>query len=248
MKAPGFLVRMTLAALLALSSSVRADDLVVAAAASLTDALTEIGRAYESRTHTKVVFDFGATSALARQIQAGAPADVFFSADVEHVEQLEQAGLVAHGARRDVLSNTLAIVVPADATAPVKTAADLVPLAHVALADPETVPAGVYAATYLRGLGLWEAIRPHVVPTLDVRAALAAVEGGHADAAIVYRTDAVLSHRVRVAFDVPRDQGPKIVYALAPLLHAKGGTDDLVRALTSPEARVAYERYGFLVL
>ena len=226
----------------------RGEELMLAAAASLTDALQEVCRPWQERTGTTVRFDFGATSALARQIREGAPADVFFSADREHMQELEAAGMVAPGARREVLSNVLVIVVPSGSTRAIRKPADLASLSHVALADPESVPAGVYARKYLQSVGMWEAVRERVVPTLDVRAALAAVEGEHADAAIVYRTDAALSRRVRVAFEVPRADGPEIVYTVAPLASAKPAARDLVRYLTSPEARAVYGRYGFVVL
>jgi len=127
---------------------------------------------------------------------------------------------------------------------------DLLEVKYLALASPEAVPAGVYAKTYFESIGLWDDIRAKVVPTLDVRATLAAVEGGHADAGIVYRTDAALSKRVRTAFDVPRDQGPPIVYPLAPLAASKRGeaARAVVRYLIAREAIAVYDRFGFLVI
>jgi len=225
------------------------EELLVFAAASLTDALKDVGRLYEAAGGDHVVFNFGASSDLSRQIVAGAPADVFFSADTARMDEVERAGLVAHADRVDVLSNVLAVIVPKASAAPPKTAADLVAFHHIALADPEAVPAGVYARTYLQSAGVWDRIRDAVVPAVDVRAALAAVEGEHADAGIVYRTDAATSSRVRVAFEVPRDAVPRIVYPVAPIAASKKkGTPALVRYLTGPEAVKVYERYGFLVL
>jgi molybdate transport system substrate-binding protein len=240
---------LTLVALLASPVLARAEEILVFAAASLTDALKEIGHAYEAKSSDRVVFSFGASNDLARQIRTGAPADVFFSADTTQMGELEQAGLVAHDARRDVLSNTLAVVVPKAAeTAPAKPA-DLTSVHRLALANPDSVPAGIYARTYLQANGLWDTLRDRVVPTLDVRAALAAVESENADAAIVYRTDAASSSKVRVAFVVPREQGPPIVYPLAPLVGSKKqGTAGLVRYLAGPEAARVYERLGFVVL
>jgi molybdate transport system substrate-binding protein len=235
-------------AVVAAAAPARAEELLVAAAASLTDTLQEVGRAHAARTGTTVEFNFGPTGALTKQLLAGAPADAFFSADVEHVVELERAGLVAPGARVELLSNVLVVIVPSDSRLALAAAADLVPLPKLALADPESVPAGTYARTWLQSRGVWEKLREHVVPTLDVRAALAAVEGAHADAGVVYRTDAAVSKRVRVAFEVPAAEGPRIVYALAPLAKAKPATAELMRTLASPEARAVYRRYGFAVL
>ena len=225
------------------------EEISVFAAASLTDALKDVGKLYDAASGNHVVFNFGASSDLARQIVAGAPADVFFAADSARMDEIERAGLVAHGERVDVLSNVLAVIVPKGSRASVAGPADLAGLGHVAVADPEAVPAGIYARTYLQSVGVWEKLRDKIVPTVDVRAALAAVEGEHADAGIVYRTDAVTSSRVRVAFEVPRERGPPIVYPLAPIAASKKkDTRALVRYLTGPEAVKVYERYGFLVV
>ena len=226
-----------------------ADEIVVFAAASLTDVLGDLGRAWQAKSKGTVTFNFGASSDLARQIEAGAPADVFFSADVPRMDEVERAGLVDPEARRAVLSNVLVVVVPKAATTEVAAASDLAKLTKIAVADPDAVPAGVYAKKYLESQGLWSAIVPKVVPTLDVRAALAAVEGEHVEAGIVYRTDAAIAQNVRVAFEVPRGEGPPIVYPLAPLkASTKAGTREFVAFLQSSEARAVYERFGFLVL
>ncbi len=238
-----------LAALLTLAVPARAADVLVFAAASLTDALEEIGRVYDARGADRLRFDFGASSDLARQIAAGAPADVFFSADPARLDELEHAGLVAPAERRNVLSNTLVVVVPRASKAVFTVARDLLIVDRLALADPETVPAGIYARQWLEEAGLWTPLQARVVPTLDVRATLAAVAGEHADAGIVYRTDAAIEPRVRTALAVPRQQGPVIVYALAPLVGAKaGGARAAAAFLAGAEARPIYERYGFVVL
>ena len=226
-----------------------ADELLVFAASSLTDALRDIGARYERSSGHKVVFNLGASNDLARQIQAGAPADVFFSADVIQMDALERAGLVNGAERLNVLSNTLVAVVPVASTSKLVAAADLVRVKRLALADPQAVPAGVYARKYLESIGLWDKLKDRVVPTLNVRAALSAVESENADAGIVYRTDAALSKRVRAAFEVPPERGPKIVYALAPIAASRNpGTRDFVRYLASPDAIQIYERHGFRVL
>jgi molybdate transport system substrate-binding protein len=235
--------------LLSLCAPVSAEEVTLFGAASLTDVLREAGTAFEARTGHKVMFNFGASNDLARQIQAGAPADVFFSADTPQMDVLEKAGLVKGEERVDVLSNALVIVVPASSTRALSSAADLLGCPRIALADPQAVPAGIYARTYLESLDLWGKIKDKVVPMLNVRAALAAVESEHADAAIVYRTDAAISPRVKVAFEVPADRGPRIVYPLASIVGSKkAATAELRRFLTSPEALSIYAKQGFVVL
>lgn len=236
-------------ALLAFAAPVAADEVVVYAAASLTDCLQELARGFETASGHKVVFSFGGSNDLARQIKAGAPADVFFSADKAQMDGLEVAGLVRARDGVNLLSNVLVIVVPAESTGRLNTPADLPAVNRLALADPQGVPAGIYARTWLESIGLWAKIEDKVVPTLNVRAALSAVESGNVDAGIVYRTDAVVSKRVKVAFEVPKSQGPPIVYPLAPLVRStKPATAELVRYLTAAAARDIYRRYGFVVL
>jgi molybdate transport system substrate-binding protein len=228
---------------------VRAEEVLVFAAASLTDALKDVGRLFEAATGHSVAFNFGGSSDLARQIKAGAPADVFFSADLARMDELERAGLVRAEDRVSLLSNVLVVIVPADSRAVVKAPSDLAGFRHLALANPESVPAGIYARRWLASLGLWERLKDRVVPTLDVRAALAAVEAENADAGIVYRTDAALSKRVRVALEVPRDQGPKITYALAALAGpGRAGTRALRAFLASPAALEVFHRHGFEII
>lgn len=219
------------------------------AAASLTDALAEIGKAYEASSGNRLVINLGASNDLARQIRAGAPADLFFSADEAQMDALQEEGLVRAEDRVDVLSNTLVVVVPAASGRTIASPQDLVGVSRIALADPEAVPAGVYAREYLESAGVWTRVKDKVIPALNVRAALAAVESERAEAGIVYRSDAAISKRVKVAFEVPREKGPRIVYPLATLAASKkSGAAALRRFLTSPAAAAVYARYGFLVL
>ena len=225
--------------------------LTVFAAASLTDALSEIGEGYERETGTKVAFNFGASSALARQIEDGAPADLFVSADEAKVDGLLTKKLVDPGTRRELLSNRLVIVVAAENGTKVSAPADLAtPAVRVlALAEPQIVPAGIYAKAYLGKVGLWPKVIDKVVPTENVRAALAAVESGNADAAIVYATDAGISKRVRVAVAIPEADTPRIVYVAAVPVGAKnaaGGRSFLER-LSSESASGVFRRHGFVV-
>ena len=222
-------------------------EVLVFGAASLTESLQDLGRAYEAASGTKVVFSFGASSDLARQIQAGAPADVFFSADTARMDSLEKAGLVEAGDRREFLSNRLVVVVPSDSTRKVSTPEDLLGLSKIALADPASVPAGIYAKKWLAGLGLWQRIEPKVVPTLDVRSALSAVGSGAVPAAIVYRTDAAVAKSARIAFAV--ENGPEILYSLAPLAGSKNrrAAGEFVLFLSGPRGRSEFVRRGFVI-
>src|SRR5262249_4114012 len=158
----------------------------VFAAASLTESLQEIAAAYERTSGVKVVFNFGASSTLARQIEEGAPADIFFSADDARMNGLEAKRLIVKQTGRDGLCNTVVIVVPVDGGVTVRSPADLArpEVRRVALGNPQAVPIGVYARAYLEGLGLWQAVSKKIVPTENVRAALAAVKSGDADASI----------------------------------------------------------------
>jgi molybdate transport system substrate-binding protein len=224
----------------------RFPPLLVFGAASLTESLQEIDRSFEAKTGQTVDFSFGASSDLARQVEAGAPADVFFSADTAKMDALEKEGLVRRSDRREFLSNVLVVVVPKASTAAIASARDLVALPRIALADPAAVPAGIYAKKWLTVEGVWDALAPKVVPTLDVRAALAAVASGDIPAGIVYRTDVATSD-VRVAFTATN--GPAITYSLAPLSRSRHlpAAAAFVAFVDSREGRAVFERHGFLV-
>lgn len=232
----------------ALSAAAPPKEILVFAAASLMESLQDLGRAYEAKTGQKVSYSFGASSDLARQIQAGAPVDVFLSADTAKMDALEKAGLVNAADRREFLSNALVVVVPADSKEKITSANDLLNLPKIALADPAGVPAGVYAKKWLTGLGLWEKVEPKIVPTLDVRASLVAVESGGVPAAIVYRTDAAIAKKSRIAFVV--QNGPAILYSVAPVSASKNpsAARTFVDFLQSPGGRDEFTKRGFLVV
>lgn len=217
----------------------------VSAAASLTDALNAVARTYKA---AEVVFNFGASSLLARQIEEGAPADVFISADEAQMDRLQRRNLIVPRTRRNVLANTLVIVTAPGAPA-IHTPSDLTGVRRLVLADPRIVPAGVYAREYLTRLRLWDRLSHKVIPTENVRAALAVVEAGNADAAIVYKTDSLISRGVRIAFEVPRAEGPKISYPAAVVTDspAKAAAQKFLDYLQSPAARETFRRYGFLL-
>jgi molybdate transport system substrate-binding protein len=239
------------AAAIFLSAAGQTWGLTVFAAASLTDSLKEIGADYTQQTGQKIEFNFEASSVLARQIMVGAPADIFFSADETQMDRLAGKGLIDPATRRDRLGNTLVVVTPADSTLQIQSAADLAgdSVKQIALGDPKAVPAGVYTKAWLMKLKLWDAVKPKVVPTENVRAALAAVASGNVDAGVVYKTDAMISKHVKIAYEVPRADGPDIRYPMA-VVKASAEADaakKFLDYLDSDKAAVIFKRYGFAI-
>jgi molybdate transport system substrate-binding protein len=237
---------------LAVATHVPAAQLTVHAAASLTDAMKEIAPAYEKESGDTVRLNFDASSTLARQIEEGAPADVFLSADEAKMDGLEGKNLLAPGTRKTLLSNTLVIVVPSDSNLAIHSATDLTndsAVKKMALAQPSTVPAGIYAKEYLMKMGLWDKLSSKVIPTQNVRAALAAVESGNVEAGFVYKTDALISKKVKVAYEVPVAEGPKISYPVAALAASQNlpAAKKFLRYLESEPALDIFRRYGFTI-
>ncbi len=233
-------------------STVEAVEILVSAAASLTDSLTEIGKAYESNGKNKVRFNFSSSSELARQIEEGAPADIFFSADVEKMDGLEKKNWIDPASRKNLLSNQLVLVVPDDSRLALRSPKDLLrpEVKRIALAQPETVPVGIYAKKYLEAEGMWLGVAPKIVPMLDVRATLAAVESGNVDAGVVYKTDAAISKKVKVVYEVPSDKGPKIIYPVAAIWGSKNGAvaRHFLDFMTGAPGSAVFKKHGFIVL
>lgn len=232
--------------------AVRAEDILVSAAASLADVLKDVGKAYQAKSRNKVLLTLGPSNFLARQIDEGAPADLFFSADLAQMDSLEKKGRLEPSTRRSFLSNQLVIVVPADAKLKIVSATDLLKpeVKKIALADPSGVPVGVYAKQYLVGERLWNGVAAKVVPVLDVRATLAAVEAGNVEAGIVYKTDAAISSGAKVAFVVPVEKSPKITYPVAVVKDSKrkSAARDFWSFLITAPAISLFKKYGFVVL
>ena len=236
-------------ALLACSALVaQAAEVTVSAAASLTHALREIAPLYEAaHPGQRLQLNFGASGALLQQIAKGAPADVFASADQETMDQAQAQGLVKAEQRRDFVSNTLVVIVPAAGRAP-GSLADLARpgFARIAVGLPASVPVGRYTKSVLDGAGLWGAIEPKMIGANNVRQALDYVARGEVDAGFVYATDAALmTDKVRVALTVPT---PKpIRYPVAPLAQAPNaaGAASFAKFLLGPQAQAVLARYGF---
>jgi molybdate transport system substrate-binding protein len=229
----------------------RTDEILVAAAASLTDVLKEISNGYQSKSKNTVKFNFGPSSGLARQIEEGAPADMFFSADEAQMDALEKNGRLEPGTRKNLLSNQLVIIVPSDSKLAIASPKDLLKseVKRIALAEPP-VPVGAYSSKYLEAEGLWDKIKPKVVPVQDVRATLASVESGNVEAGFVYKTDAAVSKKVKIVYEVPIDKGPKIVYPVAIVKESKrkDTARDFLNYVQTPASKELFKKYGFVVL
>ena len=229
-----------------------ADEILVSAAASLTDVLRKSAAAYQSKSKHTVKFNFGPSNGLARQIEEGAPADIFFSADLPQMDGLDKKGRLEPGTRKNLLSNQLVIIVPADSKLAISSPKDLLKadIKRIALAEPSSVPVGVYSSKYLTDEGLWDQVKPKVVPVQDVRATLASVESGNVEAGFVYKTDAAVSKKVKIVYEVPIDKGPRITYPTAIVKESKrkDAARDFMNYVQSPVAKDAFKKYGFVVL
>lgn len=227
-----------------------AAQVTVFAAASLANALKQVAADYETAAGDRVRFNFAASSVLARQISEGAPADIFFPADEATMDQVAAAGLVVTNTRASLLGNLLVIIVASDSKLKITQPADLASavVKKLALADPKTVPAGIYARAWLEKLQLWPLLEPRIVPLDNVRAALAAVESGNVEVGIVYQTDAALSKNVQVAYQVLAGDGPVISYPVALLKEAPQpeAARRFLAHLKSPAARRVFTSFGFL--
>lgn len=241
-----------IAVLLPVGTAACAEEILVSAAVSLSDALNDIGRSYRQKRKASVRFNFGPSSGLARQIEQGAPADLFFSADLAQMDALEKKSLLEPGTRRNLLSNQLVIIVPADSKLSISAPKDLLKpdVKKIALAEPSSVPVGVYSSKYLADEGLWEQLKTKIIPVQDVRATLAAVESANVEAGFVYKTDAAVSNKVKMVYAVPIEKGPKIIYPVAVVKGSKEKTAarDFMSYLQSAAAKNAFNKYGFGVL
>lgn len=227
------------------------DNVTVYAAASVKDALDEISAAYEKTKGTKIIASYGATSALAKQIENGAPADIFISADSDWMDYVETRKIIKPNSRHNLLTNRLVLIAPNTSTVKLAITRDF-PLAklladdRLAIADPSAVPAGKYAKTSLENLGVWKDVQSKIAPMENVRAALALVSRGEAPFGIVYRTDALADKKVRIVAEFPANTHAPIVYPVA-LMNTSQSTAaaDFLNYLTSSAARAVFEKYGF---
>lgn len=223
-----------------------AAPVTVFAAASLTDALGEIATVYERTSGQPVRLSFAASGAVARQIQAGAPADVVMLADAVWMDRLQAADRLAPGTRSDLLGNTLVVIAPSDAPVDADPLGALaVRRGELVIGDPESVPAGAYARAWLQTSGRWDSLEARIVTAADVRAVRTFVQRGEAALGIVYRSDAIGTAGVRIVVEPPESEQPPIVYPVAATRGAAGKAQSFLAFLTGPEARRIFIAHGF---
>jgi molybdate transport system substrate-binding protein len=247
-------VLVTLASLLWQSPATAQEDLTVFAAASLQNAFQEVGQLYQQKTGRAVKFSFAASSALARQIEQGAPAAIFASADEQWMDYLQQRNLIVNDTRKSLLGNRLVLVVPANSAAKV----DLKPNfdfrgllgadGRWVTGDPGSVPVGRYAQEALTKLGVWDFAQTRLVRAENVRVALAFVERREVAAGVVYETDAAITQKVRVAGVFPADSYTPVSYPVAVVTrNDTPAAREFLRLLDSAESRGIYRNFGFSV-
>jgi molybdate transport system substrate-binding protein len=256
----GHMVKITLitwllaAAVLASGIAVAADDsgtVLVFGAASLTNVLDDLSQSFTASTHVPVKTSYAASSVLAKQIEAGAPADVFFSADLEWMDYLEQHKLLKPGSRHDVVGNRLVLIAPADSkvTVQITRGMDLGPAlgpqGKLSTGDPDSVPVGKYASAALQKLGVWDQVASRIARAENVRAALAFVARGEAPLGIVYRTDALAEKKVRIVAEFPADTYPPITYPIAVTAHGGEQAQKFEDFVRSKPAAGIFRKYGF---
>lgn len=235
-------------------SSAQDRTLTVFAAASMKNALDDIDAAYTAKTGVKVTVSYAASSTLARQIEQGAPADIFISADTDWMDYAIGKRTISEPTRVNLLSNSLVLIAPKDSgidNISIAAGFDLAKLAgdsKIATGDVKSVPAGKYAKAALEKLGAWQAAEPKFAMAESVRAALTLVARGEAGLGIVYSTDARVEPGVKVVGTFPAGSHPSIIYPVAATMAAKPGTSDYLTFLRSTAAKTILERYGFTFL
>ncbi len=228
-----------------------AADVTVFAAASLKEAMDEQAKQFEAGTGNKVVVSYGASNALAKQIEAAAPADIFISADLDWMDYVGQHNLLAPNTRVNLLRNTLVLIAPSSSNATLKIApnfglAAALGTEKLAMANPDSVPAGKYGKSALEKLGVWTSVEKQVARAENVRAALALVSRGEAPFGIVYSTDALSDKGVKIIDAFPSESYPRIVYPAALLASSKStAAKPLLEYLRSVPARSVWEKHGF---
>lgn len=224
--------------------------ITVFAAASLTNAMQDLGDAFTKDTSIPVRFSFAASSALARQIENGSRADMFFSADLEWMDYLQARNLIQPATRRDMLGNQLVLIAPLDSKIKLKiephfALAAAVGKSHLATGDPDSVPVGKYAHEALAYLGVWDQVAARLVRADSVRSALAFVDRGEAALGIVYATDAMVDKNVRVVGMFPPDSHKPIIYPVALTSVAGSDAAKFLAYIRGPAGDLAFKHYGF---
>ncbi len=249
-----FLIAALLLTRSATAAEAQGEPLLVFAAASLTDVLQQIGPLYTQQSKVPVKFSFAASSALAKQIESGARADAFLSADQDWMNYLQEHKLIKTDTRTDLLGNRLVLIAPKDSKAALKLQKGaplleaLGPNGRLSTGDPDSVPVGKYAKTALGNLDLWSAIERRLVRADNVRVALMYVARGEAPLGIVYATDAAVEPQVRVVDVFPESSHPPITYPAAATTSASPATNSFLNFLRSDAARAIFTKAGFTIL
>jgi len=247
-----FVAAMLLAALV-FCASARAQDLHVFAAASLKEALDDAAQQFQRVNGQKIAVSYAASPALAKQIENGAPADIFISADLDWMDYVDQRKLIRAGTRANLLRNRLVLIAPAQSTVQVEIKpgfplAKLLGDGRLSLADPDSVPAGKYAKAALEKLGVWSGVQEKIARAENVRAALNFVARNETPLGIVYQTDANAEKKVRVVGRFPAETHPGIIYPVALIAASRhAAAPAFFTYLKSPDARAIFEKYGFSV-
>ena len=234
-----------------LTPSATAADVTVFAAASLKEALDDQAKQFEAATGNKVIVSYGGSNTLAKQIESGAPADVFISADLDWMDYLDQRHLIAPNTRYNLLRNSLVLIAPSSSASTLKIGphfglAAALGSDKLAMANPDSVPAGKYGKSALESLGVWSSIEKQVARAENVRAALALVSRGEAPFGIVYGTDALADKGVKIVDTFPSDSHPPIVYPAALVADSKStAARAMLEFLRAATARPVWEKYGF---
>ncbi|MBN1188727.1 MAG: molybdate ABC transporter substrate-binding protein [Dehalococcoidales bacterium] len=232
------------------TTSIEAVELNVSAAASLTDALQAVNEAYmQKNSNIKVIANFASSGTLQKQIEQGAPADVFLSAAAKQMDALQAGGLIIDNTRQNLLNNRVVLVVPVNSTLNISSFTDLLnsDVEKIGIGDPESVPAGTYGKQALDQLGIYEKVESKLILCSDVRQVLGYVEAGNVDVGIVYSTDAAISDKVNISADAPVEVNSKIVYPVAVIKDSKkvDAAGQYIGFLSSKEAISIFEEYGF---
>jgi molybdate transport system substrate-binding protein len=227
-------------------------ELTISAAVSLKDALAEIQANYaKTKPNVKLVFNLGASGSLQKQIEQGAPADIFISAAPKQMDELEAKNLINKATRKNLVENKLVLIVPLDSKLGLSKYEDLQKpeVKQISVGEPSVVPAGQYAQEVLQKLNIWDKVKDKAVLAKDVRTVLTYVETGNVDAGIVYKTDAASSKKIKIAATAPEGSHKPIIYPAAVLSGAKQtkAAEEFLAYLSGPEGKPVLEKYGFVM-
>ena len=227
-------------------------ELNISAAVSMKDALAEIQTNYQKKApHVKLVYNLGASGSLQKQIEQGAPADIFISAAPKQMNELEAKNLVIKATRKNLLENKLVLIAPKDSTLSISKLEDLQndTVKQISIGETKVVPAGQYAEQALKKLGVWEKIQSKIVFAKDVRTVLTYVDTGNVDAGLVYKTDAAVSKKVKILATAPDGSHAPIIYPVAVLTGTKNqkAAEEFLSYLAGPEGKSVFEKHGFVM-